>query len=86
LSDSDLDLSSGDDGCSSEDEQCHSHMSKHSRWSDLDEQCLLAHKKVGKSLEWIFGEFQAGLGPQYVRAGTWSVLEVSSFLPYVDRR
>jgi hypothetical protein len=29
--------------------------SKRSRWSELDEQRLLAYKKGGKSWEWIFG-------------------------------
>jgi hypothetical protein len=49
LSDSDPGLSSDDDGCSSEDEQGRSRTSKHSLWSDLDEQGLLAYKKEGKS-------------------------------------
>ncbi|KAL5330895.1 hypothetical protein ACEPPN_000420 [Leptodophora sp. 'Broadleaf-Isolate-01'] len=62
LSDSDSDPSNDDDGCPSEDEQGRSRTSKHSRWSDLDEQCLLAYKE-GKSWKWIFGKFLAGLGP-----------------------
>jgi len=49
LSDSDPDLSSDDGECSSEDEQEHSSTSKHSRWSGLDEQRLLAYEKEGKS-------------------------------------
>jgi hypothetical protein len=50
LSDSDdPDPSSDDDSCSSEDEQSHSSTSKHSRWSDLDEQRLLAYRKEDKS-------------------------------------
>jgi hypothetical protein len=49
LSDSDPDVSSDDDGCSSEAEQDCSSTSKHSRWPDLDEQRLLASKKEGKS-------------------------------------
>ncbi|KAI9782622.1 MAG: hypothetical protein M1839_004868 [Geoglossum umbratile] len=49
LSDSDLESSSGDDGCLSEAEQGHSSTSKRSRWSDLDKQRLLAYKKEGKS-------------------------------------
>lgn len=51
LSDSDPDPSSDDDGCLSEDEQKRPHTSKHSRWSDLDEQGLVAYKKEGKSGE-----------------------------------
>jgi hypothetical protein len=35
--------------------------SKQSRWSDLDEQRLLAYKKEGKSWEWIFGQFPGRL-------------------------
>ncbi|CAM6031711.1 unnamed protein product [Sphagnum compactum] len=64
LSDSDPDPSD-DDGCSSEDEQRRSHTSKHSRWSDLDEQRLLAYK----------------LDPQYVHAGTWSGPEATKLPP-----
>jgi hypothetical protein len=56
LSDSDPDPSSDDDGYSS-DEQERSRTSKHSRWSDLDEQHLLAYKKEGKPWDWIFGKF-----------------------------
>lgn len=42
--------SSSDDGSGlSEDEQGRSRTSKHSRWSDLDEQRLLAYKEEGKS-------------------------------------
>ncbi|KAH8787553.1 hypothetical protein F5882DRAFT_110926 [Hyaloscypha sp. PMI_1271] len=58
LTDSDSESSSGDDGCSSEGEQGRSSMSKHSRWSDLDEQRLLAWKKEGKSWDWIFKKFK----------------------------
>ncbi|KAI9769831.1 MAG: hypothetical protein M1840_003825 [Geoglossum simile] len=63
LSDSDPESSSGDDGCLSEAEQGHSSMSKRSRWSDLDEQRLLAYKKEGKSWDWIFGKFPSRTGP-----------------------
>jgi hypothetical protein len=49
LSDSDPESSSDNDECSSEDEQGRSSTSKHSRWSDLDEQRLLAYKKEDKS-------------------------------------
>jgi hypothetical protein len=48
---SDDESSSDDDRCSSKDEPRCSHTSKHSRWSDLDEQRLLAYKKEGKSWE-----------------------------------
>jgi hypothetical protein len=57
LSDSDPDSSSDDDGCSSEDEQRRPSMRKHSPWSTLDEQRLLAYKKEGKSWRWIFRKF-----------------------------
>jgi hypothetical protein len=63
LSDSDSDLSSNDNGYSSKDKQGRSSTSKHSRWSDLDEQRLLAYKKEGKSWEWIFGRFPGRTGP-----------------------
>ncbi|KAI9779869.1 MAG: hypothetical protein M1839_007182 [Geoglossum umbratile] len=63
LSDSDPESSSGDDGCLSEAEQGHSSTSKRSRWSDLDEQRLLAYKKEGKSWDWIFGKFPGRTGP-----------------------
>ena len=48
---------SNDNGDSSEAEQGRSSTSKQRRWSDLDEQCLLAYKKEDKSWEWIFGKF-----------------------------
>ena len=57
LSNGDSESSSEDDGCSSEDDQGRSSMSKHSRWSDLDEQRLLAYKKEDKSWNWIFKKF-----------------------------
>jgi hypothetical protein len=56
LSDSDS------DECSSEGEQGRSSTSKHSRWSDLDEQRLLAYKKEDKSWEWIFRKFPGRTG------------------------
>ncbi|KAI9864949.1 MAG: hypothetical protein M1813_002720, partial [Trichoglossum hirsutum] len=56
LSYNNLESSSDDDGSLSEDKQGHSSMSKYSRWSDLDEQRLLAYKKEGKSWKWIFGK------------------------------
>ena len=51
LSDSDSESSSDDDRCSSENEQGRSSTSKHSPWSKLDEQRLLAYKKEGKPWE-----------------------------------
>jgi hypothetical protein len=65
LSDSDLDPSSDDDGCSSEGER-RSHTIKHSRWSDLVEQRLLAYKNEDKSWTWIFSKF-SGRTPAGVR-------------------
>ncbi|KAI9764343.1 MAG: hypothetical protein M1839_005960 [Geoglossum umbratile] len=61
--DSDLSPSSDNDGYSSEDELGRSRTSKHSRWSDLDEQRLLAYKKEGKSWDWIFGKFPGRTRP-----------------------
>jgi hypothetical protein len=63
LSDSDPESSSGEDGCLSEAKLGHSSTSKRSRWSDLDEQRLLAYKKEGKSWEWIFGKFPGRTQP-----------------------
>jgi hypothetical protein len=57
LSNSDLDPSSNDNRCSSEDEQSRSSTSKQSRWSSLDEQRLRAYKIEDKSWDWIFGKF-----------------------------
>jgi len=48
---SDSESSSDDDGYSS--------TSKQSRWSDIDEQRLLAYKKTDKFWDWIFGKFQS---------------------------
>ena len=48
LSDSDRDLSRGDDGCSSEEESGRSRTRMHIPWKDLDEQRLLAYKKEDK--------------------------------------
>jgi hypothetical protein len=63
LSDSGPESSSDDNGCLSDDEQGCSSTSKHSRWTDLDGQRLLAYKKEGKSWEWIFGTFPARTRP-----------------------
>jgi hypothetical protein len=49
-SDGDPQSSSDDDGCSSVAEQGRLSTSKQSRWSDLDEQLLLAYRE-GKSWE-----------------------------------
>jgi hypothetical protein len=83
LSDSDPDSSSDDDGCSSEHEQGRSSTSKHSRWSDLDEQRLLAYstRKRASLGSGSLASSQAGLGLQYARAGTWSSAEASRLPP-----
>jgi hypothetical protein len=57
LSDSDPDLSSDGDGCSSEDEQGLS-TGVNDRWDPVDEQRLLAWRKEGKSWKWIFRKFK----------------------------
>ncbi|KAL5329348.1 hypothetical protein ACEPPN_002860 [Leptodophora sp. 'Broadleaf-Isolate-01'] len=62
-SDGDPESSSDDDGCFSEAEQDRLSTSKQSRWSDLDEQLLLAYKEEGKSWEWIFGKFPGKTRP-----------------------
>ena len=53
----------------SEAEQGRSSTSKHSRWSDLDEQRLLAYKRASLRTRSLASS-QAGLGLQYVRAIT----------------
>ena len=70
LSDSDPDPSSSDDGCSSEGEQRRSHTSKHSRWSDLDEQRFLASRKRTSLGRGSSASSQAERRLQYARAGT----------------
>ncbi len=72
-SNSDPDPSSGDDEDSSAAEQRRSSASKQSRWSDLDEQRLLAYKQEGKSWEWIFCKF-----PGRTQAGDTYTLEHGS--------
>jgi hypothetical protein len=62
LSDSDPDLSSDNDGCSSEDKQGLS-TGVNDRWDPVDEQCLLAWKKEGKSWKWIFRKFPGRTQP-----------------------
>jgi hypothetical protein len=56
LSDSNPDLSSDDDGCSSEGEFGRSGSNMNIPWDALDEQRLLAWKE-GKSWQWIFCKF-----------------------------
>jgi hypothetical protein len=46
------------DGDSCKAEQGRWSMSKHTRWSDLEEQCLLAYRKEGKTWPWIFKKFR----------------------------
>ena len=53
LSDSDPDLSSDDDACSSKKKQGSS-IRINIPWDPVDEQRLLAYKKEGKSWKWIF--------------------------------
>lgn len=65
LSDSDSESCSDDNGCSS--------TSKHSLWSDLDEQRLLAYKKEDKSWDWIFKKFP-GRTPAAVRT-RWTMVQ-----------
>ncbi|KAI9770863.1 MAG: hypothetical protein M1839_003026 [Geoglossum umbratile] len=58
--------SSDDDGGLSDSDpesSSNSSTSKHSRWSDLDEQRLIAYKKEGKSWDWIFGKLPGRTGP-----------------------
>jgi hypothetical protein len=72
LSDSDPGSSSDDNRCSSKDEQGRSSTSKHSRWSPIDEQRLLAYKKEDKPWSWIFKKFP-GRTPPAVRT-RWNML------------
>jgi hypothetical protein len=44
-------------------EQGRSSTNKQNRWSDLDEQRLLAYKKEDKSWEWIFRKFPGRTRP-----------------------
>jgi hypothetical protein len=58
LSDSDPDVSSDDDGCSSEAEkQGGSSVRMNIPWDPVDEQRLVAWKKEGKPWDWIFKKF-----------------------------
>jgi hypothetical protein len=56
-SDSNLDISSDNDGGSSEEEQKCPSTRTHSPWSELDEQRLLVYKKENKSWPWLFCKF-----------------------------
>jgi hypothetical protein len=57
LKNGDPHVSSDDNGCPSEDEQC---LSKrlNDRWDPVDEQRLLAWRKESKSWKWIFRKFK----------------------------
>jgi hypothetical protein len=57
LGDSDPDVGSDGDGCSSEDELGCSGTRINIPWDPVDEQRLLAYKKEGKSWDWIFKKF-----------------------------
>jgi hypothetical protein len=52
--DSDLDLCSDDNGCSSEDELDRSTLSKQNQWPDLDKQRLVVYKKENLFSDWVF--------------------------------
>ncbi|MCJ1357476.1 MAG: hypothetical protein MMC33_007472 [Icmadophila ericetorum] len=64
LSDSDPDISSDDDGCSSEAEKqgCLS-VRMNIPWDPVDEQRLVAWKKEGKPWDWIFKKFPGRTHP-----------------------
>lgn len=73
-SESDSELSNNNnDEYLSEDEQGHLGTSKHSRWSELDEQRLLAWKKEDKAWDWIFSKFRHRT-PAAVRT-RWSIVQ-----------
>ncbi|KAH0535945.1 hypothetical protein FGG08_007156 [Glutinoglossum americanum] len=72
LSDSDPDLSSGDDGCSSKEKQGSS-TRMNIPWEAVDEQRLLAYKKEDKSWDWIFKKFP-GRTPAAVRT-RWTMVQ-----------
>jgi hypothetical protein len=63
LSDSDPELGSDGDGCSSEDELGRSGTRMNVPWDPIDEQRLLAYKKEGKSWKWIFRQFPGRTQP-----------------------
>jgi len=71
--------SNDNDGCSSKDKQRHLHISKHSRWSDLDKQHISKHS------QWLDLDEQRllayKLDPQYVHAGIWSGPEATKLPP-----
>jgi hypothetical protein len=62
--DSDPDVSSDDDGCSSEAEkQGGLSVRINIPWDPVDEQRLLAYKKEGKPWKWIFRQFPGRTQP-----------------------
>jgi len=72
LNDSDPDLGSDDDACSSEDELSRSGTRLNVPWDPLDEQRLLAWKKEGKSWPWIFRKLP-GRTPAAIRT-RWNMI------------
>ena len=72
LSDSDPDLSSDDDACSSK-KKLGSSIRTNIPWKPVDEQRLLAYKKEDKSWEWIFKKFP-GRTPAAVRT-RWTMVQ-----------
>jgi hypothetical protein len=76
LSDSDPDLSSDDDGCSSEGGLGRSSTRMNIPWGVLDEQRLLAWKKEGKPWKWIFKKFP-GRTPAAV-CTRWTMVQYST--------
>lgn len=84
LSNSNSESSSDDDGCLSEDKQDCLSTSKHSQWSDLDEQRLLAYKKEGKDWEWIFGKFPGRTRPA-IRT-RWNMVRPRASPPQMDSK
>jgi hypothetical protein len=89
LSDSDPDVSSDDDGCSSEAEKQGGLSARMNiPWDPVDEQRLVAWKKEGKPWDWVFKKFPGRTHPaiQYARAGAWFVPEASKLPPTGGQR
>jgi hypothetical protein len=87
LSDSDPDVGSDDDGCSSEAEkQGGLSVRMNNTWDPVDEQRLLAYKKEDKSWEWIFKKFPGRAAAAVARADHGTAQSQISFLPQVDRQ
>jgi hypothetical protein len=63
LSDSDPDLGSDGDGCSSEDKLGRSGTRTNAPWDPIDERRLLVYKKEGKSWKYIFRKFPGRTQP-----------------------